>query len=119
MTSNEQNEWATKAATEVMDRMEKEVENDATQWNGLFVWEAGDADTVHQILKEKFIESLTIQETSLRKEWAGKVRKMKTSVWKKVCIENIDTLRRVDDRDALLDEILALIEPDSTGGDKS
>lgn len=36
----------------VMDRIEKEIKHDATQWNGMLVWEASDADTLYAILVE-------------------------------------------------------------------
>lgn len=112
MTSNEQNGWAGKAAIEVMDRMEKEVEHDATQWNGLFVWEASDADTVHQILKDKFIELCAAQELSLRKEWAGKIDKILWS-WPPEIITSFNEAQKSAYRDVLRKKIFAIIEPDS------
>lgn len=48
-------------AQEVMKRIEKEVEYDATQWNGMLVWEAGDADKVYDIV----LQALTSREEAL------------------------------------------------------
>lgn len=48
----------------IFDRVEKEIKYDATHWNGMFVWEAGDADTFHQILTD----ALTTYRQQVREE---------------------------------------------------
>lgn len=70
------------AVQAIAKRMETEVKEDATIWNGMLVWEAGDADTVHTILTEEITKTVSLAQTAERasikkdmlirmKEWHG------------------------------------------------
>ena len=52
-------------------RIENEVEYDATQWNGMLVWEAGDADKVYEILRTSLKEYGDKRVAGIEKAYGG------------------------------------------------
>ena len=63
-------------ANQIMRDFEVTVEYDATQWNGMLVWEAGDADTVYNILtntltqdRQAFEEAIVGELEGMRGKW--------------------------------------------------
>lgn len=62
-----QNKSVEEVVNIVMNRIQTEVEYDATQWNNMLVWEAGDYDTVYDIIRQAIQqERHTMQEREER-----------------------------------------------------